>query len=120
MHPQFSVNGRGGTITNSEGGVNEKGTHDKPARWVDYSGTVEGVTEGLTIFSTAENDYPHRWLVRDYGTFGPRRVDAKSGKLFTLDSGKSIKQHVGILVHSGDVDAGHVKKRYQQYIDGKL
>ena len=38
MHPQFSVD-HGGRITNSEGGVNQKGTCSKEAHWVDYSNT---------------------------------------------------------------------------------
>ena len=119
MNPQFSVD-KGGTITNSEGGINQEGTHDKPARWVDYSNTIDGVTEGLAVFSAPENEYPHRWLTRDYGTFGPRRVDTKSGTKFVLKKGESLKQHVGILVHSGDVATGRVKQRYQQFIEGKL
>ena len=72
IDPTFSVAG-GGTITNSEGGTNQKGTHDQVARWVDYSGTVDGETAGLAVFSHPDNPHPHRWLTRDYGTFGPRR-----------------------------------------------
>lgn len=109
-----------GLITNSEGGTHEKGTHDRPAHWVDYSNTVDGVTEGLAILDAPGTAYPHRWLTREYGCFGPRRVDAKSGKPFTLKQGESLKQRVGILVHSGDVNTGRVKERYQQYAEGKL
>ena len=119
MHPQFSVK-QGGKLINSEGGVNEAGTHGKVARWCDYSNTVEGKTEGLAIFSHSENDYPHRWLTRDYGTFGPRRIDARSGKRFTLKKGESLNRRVGILVHSGDVKEGKVAERYEQYIKGQL
>ena len=49
MSRAFSVDKGHGTMTNSEGGVNEKATHDKPARWVDYLNTVGGVAEGLAI-----------------------------------------------------------------------
>jgi hypothetical protein len=115
MHPQFSVD-KGGRITNSEGGINQKGTNHQVARWVDYSNQVEGVAEGLAIFSAPDNEHPHRWLTRDYGTFGPRRVDAQSGTHFTLKKGESLKQCVAILVHSGDVSGGRVKERYQQYV----
>lgn len=117
--PAFSVQ-KGGTITNSEGGVNQKGTDNQVARWVDYSNTVNGQTEGLTIFSHPDNPYPHRWLTRDYGTFGPRRPDAKSGKKFTLKKGETISQRVGILVHRGDVKTGLVAERFQQYVAGQL
>ena len=47
MHSKFDVKTGGGTITNSAGGVNEQGTHEKRALWVDCSNRVDGVTEGL-------------------------------------------------------------------------
>ena len=119
VNRRFSVEG-GGTITNSEGGINQAGTHDKIARWVDYSNTVDGTTEGIAIFSHPSNGYPHKWLTRDYGCFGPRRPDERSGKPFTLKKGETISQRVGVLVHTGDVKDGAVAERYQRYVDGKL
>ncbi len=119
MNTKFSVD-NGGTITNSEGGVNQEGTHGKEAHWVDYSNTLDGLAEGLAIFSHPSNGYPHKWLTRDYGCFGPRRVDERSGKPFTLKKGESISQRVGVLVHSGGVQKGKVAKRYNQYADGDL
>jgi hypothetical protein len=120
MHPQFNVKDGGGTIRNSEGGTNQKETNGKPARWVDYYNTIDGQTEGLAFFSHPDNPYPHKWLTRDYGTFGPRRVDARSGEKFTLEKGESIKQHVGILVHRGDTETAEIAKRYEQYVKGEL
>jgi len=119
MNKQFSVEG-GGTITNSEGGVNQKGTNGKEARWIDYSNTVDDETAGLAIFSHPDNPQPHQWLTRDYGTFGPRRPNATSGKPFTLAKGKSITQRVGIFVHQGDVKSGLVAKAFDAYIKGKF
>jgi hypothetical protein len=120
MHPKFDVKLGGGTITNSAGGVNEKGTHQQRAHWIDCSNRVEGVTEGVAVFAAADGGEPPLWLVRDYGTFGPRRRDAQSGVPFTLKKGESLKQHVGILVHAGDVKTGRVAERYQQFIAGKF
>jgi hypothetical protein len=119
MHPQFSVD-KGGTLVNSEGGLKQAGTHGKPAHWVDYSNTIEGVTEGLAVLSHPSNGYPHTWLTRDYGTFGPRRVDERNGRRFVLKQGETLTQRVGLLVHKGDVKAGQVAERYQQWLDGKL
>ena len=117
MHNQFSVD-KGGTITNSEGRTQRKGNAQSAGPWVDYSCTVDGVTEGLALL--APDKEPPRFFTRDYGTFGPRRPDAQSGKPFTLKKGESLKQRTGILVHSGDAGTGRVQERYQQYIDGKL
>ena len=119
IHPQFSGD-QGGKLINSEGGVGQKGTHNQPAHWIDYSNTVEGQAEGLTIFSHSDNPYPHRWLTREYGTFGPRRADDRNGKPFTVKKGETLQQRVGILVHTGDVQSGRVAERYQLYLDGKL
>ncbi|MFP4055387.1 MAG: DUF6807 family protein [Candidatus Brocadiia bacterium] len=119
MHPEFSVK-QGGTLVNSEGGKNQKGTHNKVADWCDYSNTVDGTTEGLALFSHPENDRPHRWLTRDYGCFGPRRIDARSGKPFTLERGQSLARRVGVLVHKGDVAGGRVAERYRAYAEGDL
>jgi hypothetical protein len=62
----------------------------------------------------------HQWLTREYGTFGPRRENARSGKEFTLKKDRSMIQRVGVLVHRGDVKSGRVAERYQLYAVGEL
>lgn len=115
MHPQFSGE-EGGTITNDQGNTSQKGTHEQYAKWVDYSNSIDGVTEGLAVLSHPSNG-KHKWLTREYGTFGPRRKDELSGTKFTLKKGDSISGRVGILVHSGDVKAGRVAERFEQYLE---
>ena len=117
MHPRFSGES-GGRITADNGATGQENTNMKVARWIDYSNTVGGITEGLAVFQYPDGQ-DHRWLTREYGIFGPRRPDEQSGKPFKLLKGESITQRVGILVHSGDVKAGRVSQRYEQYIQGK-
>ena len=117
MHPQFSGE-QGGTITNDRGRKGQSGTNGELAQWVDYSNTVDGTTEGLTVF-VPPDDGPRAWLTREYGTFGPRRLDKFSGGRFMLKSSGSLSGRVGILVHRGDVESGRVAQRYQQYIESK-
>ena len=124
MHPVFSGK-QGGTITSSEGAVSQAKTNGqaadgKAAKWMDYSNTVEGQTEGLAIFSHPSGEHPHGWLTREYGCFGPRRADVKSGKKFTLKKGDTLRQRVGVFVHRGDVKTGGVAQRYRQYANGEL
>lgn len=138
MHPQFTVDGGKvpfkatkdkaapaakpagtGRITNSEGKIDGKDTCMQPARWVDYSGTVDGLTEGMAVFANPKGP-PPKFFTRDYGTFGPRRPDERSGKPFVLKKGESLTQRVGVLVHRGDVKEGRVAERYQQFAEGKL
>lgn len=118
MHSQFS-GAKGGIITNDQGATREAGTHGKVARWVDYSNTVDGTTEGLAVFIYPDGE-EHRWLTREYGTFGPRRAAKYNGKPFTLAPGESLEGRVGILVHRGDVKEGRVAERYQAYVGGEL
>jgi hypothetical protein len=118
INPIFSGD-QGGTITSDTGATGQEATNNKVAQWIDYSNTIEGVTEGLTVFQWPDGK-DHRWLTREYGTFGPRRADDQSGKKFTLKKGQSISQRIGILVHKGDVKSGKSAERYEQFIAGKL
>jgi hypothetical protein len=117
MHPRFSGE-NGGRLVADDGATGEANTNMKTARWIDYTNTVEGVTEGLAVFQFPDGK-EHRWLTREYGIFGPRRSDEESGRPFMLEKGESIIQRVGILVHSGDVKAGRIAERYKQYIESK-
>ena len=108
----------GGKIVTSTGATGEKATNLQPALWLDYSNTVEGETAGVAVFQWPDGR-EHRWLTREYGTFGPRRPDEQSGVPFTLKKGSSLSQRVGVLVHRGDVTGGRVAGRYRQYIEGR-
>jgi hypothetical protein len=119
IDPPFTP-AKGGILLNSEGGKGQKETHGKTARWVDYSNTIDGATEGLALFTHPEMGPPPKWLTRDYGTFGPRRPDAKSGKPFVLKQGGTIRQRAGVLVHRGDATGGKVEERYRRYAEGKF
>lgn len=119
LNDDFNAKG-GGVLVNSEGQTGQTNTNMKVARWVDFSRADRDQPEGLAMFSHPANEHPHAWLTRDYGCIGPRRVDAKSGKPFTLKRGESIFTRVGVLIHKGDVNSGRVAGRYQAYADGKL
>jgi hypothetical protein len=116
LDPAFSGQ-HGGVLTSDTGATGEKATNMRPARWMDYSNTVAGVTEGVAIFQWP-GGLEHRWLTREYGTFGPRRPDERSGKPFTVKRGESISQRVGVLVHEGDVRTGRVTERYERFVRG--
>jgi hypothetical protein len=118
INKDFSVEG-GGTLLSSTGAKGQKETHDKPALWIDYSNAVSGETEGLAMFAFPQDGKPPLWLTRDYGTFGPRRINAQSGKPFTLKPGESLEQRAGVLVHRGDAKAGKVAERYEAFAKGK-
>jgi hypothetical protein len=118
MHPDFSEE-NGGTIASDSRAIGEKATDMKTAKWIDYSNTIEGVTEGLAVFQWPDG-YSHKWLTREYGCFGPRRPELKNGNPFTLIKGDSLFQRVGIYVHRGDVKSGKVERIYKDYSNGKF
>ena len=67
------VHDGGGTIRNSEGGVNEAGVFWKPARWCDYSGRIQtgaerrgGDREPTTAFEWTRPLLRHRTQAHRY------------------------------------------------------
>lgn len=65
----------GGTMFNSEGGINAEGTYGRTAKWCGYFGRRKqnlDVTEGIVIMNHPENfggNCP--WFTRDYGHLSP-------------------------------------------------
>lgn len=107
----------GGKITSDTGASGQEATNMRPALWIDYSNTVDGATEGVAVFQRPDGR-EHRWLTREYGCFGPRRPDDRSGKPFTLKTGDALTQRAAVLVHKGDVASGRVRERYAKYVKG--
>ncbi len=107
----------GGRITSDSGATGQEATNMKPALWIDCSNTVDGETAGVAVFQFPDGK-EHRWLTREYGCFGPRRPDDRSGRPFTLRRGESLSQRAGVLVHRGDVAGGKVGERYGKYVRG--
>jgi hypothetical protein len=118
MHPSFSGEG-GGTLITDAGVTGQETTDMQVALWIDYFNTIDGQTEGVAVFQWPDGK-DHRWLTREYGCFGPRRPDARSGIPFTLKEGASLQQRVGVLVHRGDVGSGRVASRYRRYVSGSV
>ncbi|MCB1125958.1 MAG: PmoA family protein, partial [Verrucomicrobiae bacterium] len=114
-----------GHIVNSEG-VTDGATWGKRAKWVDYTGPVEGQTVGVAIFDHPGNPrHPTWWHVRYYGLFGANpfgihdfeRKPAGTGD-YTIPSGESRTWHYRIVLHAGDTDAAGVAKLYDAYATG--
>ena len=74
----------------------------------------------MALFSHSRNEYPHKWLTRDYGTFGPRRPDAQSGKPFTLAKGQTLETPRRRARPQRRRAIRPGRQRYAAYIAGKL
>ena len=62
---------QGGKMVNSEGAIGEKDVWGKPAKWVDYSGEVNGQHVGIVIFANPAEPslssplaFPRLWAFR--------------------------------------------------------
>ena len=114
MAKTIGVHDGGGTIRNSEGGVNEEGVFWKPARWVDYSGQItKEAREGVTLLDHPINpNHPTVFHVRNDGwmgsalTFeGPR----------TIEPGAPLKLRYGLWVHAGIALPEEIEKQFDAF-----
>ncbi len=112
-----------GRIVNSEG-VQDGATWGKRAKWVDYSGTVDGRVVGVAIFDHPSNpQHPTWWHVRDYGLFAANpygvhdfeKKPAGTGDV-VIPEGQSLTYRYRLYFHAGDEKAGGVAERYAEFV----
>jgi len=106
----------GGRIVNSEGGVNERGTMHKRARWLDYCGKRDdGSWVGIAYFPHPDNrDYPPYWFVRDWGWFAPNHT--LWGDPITVTPDKPFTVRCRLLVHCGATEDARIQERFKEYL----
>lgn len=110
--PSMALKGGKGHILNSEGDTDDK-AWGKRARWVDYTGEVDGKVVGITMFDSPANfGYPTYWHARDYGLMA---ANPFGGKAFTGDAKNESPMELVYtasksftyitLIHDGALDA---------------
>lgn len=115
MRRSIGVHDGGGTIRNSEGGVDEKECFRKRCRWVDYSGPVKnGVIEGVTLFDHPINPgHPVAFHVRDDGWMG---ACLSLGKPIVIQKGGSLSLSYGLWIHSGQVSSSVIDTTWKSFV----
>jgi hypothetical protein len=110
----IGVKDGGGTIRNSEGGVDEAGCFRKRARWVDYAGPVTNqAQEGVTLFDHPSNfGHPAHFHVRDDGWMGAALT---FGGSLTLEPGQTTRLQYGLYVHRGVPDPSVLEERWRNF-----
>lgn len=116
--PELSVSS-GGTLVNAQGNTSETGTYGVESPWCDYSGTRDGVTEGIAILQHPDNRwYPSKWFTRDYGFFSPTPMYWLENDRLELPKGETLTLRYRVVVHSGNAKeagiAGHFAKYEQE------
>ena len=104
----------GGTIRNSEGGVDEAGCFRLPARWVDYSGPITAeASEGITLFDHPQNPHhPAIFHVRNDGWMGAALTFPGA---LVIEPGHPLRLRYGLYVHAGIPPAGALQKRWETF-----
>jgi hypothetical protein len=113
----------GGKIVNSEGKTDDA-TWGQPARWVDYTGPVDGETVGIAMLTHPSSFRPTpRWHVRGYGLFaanpfGQRdfpNPDAAEQGPFTLKKGESLTLRYRVVLHKGATDRMLLEQAFKEF-----
>jgi hypothetical protein len=113
-----------GLIRNSFGGEGEVECWGKRSFWCDYSGEIEGIRCGISVFDWPYNlRYPTYWHVRDYGLFSANFFglsdfynDKKISGTYILPYKEELKLFYRIYIHSGDCEEANIKEKYLNYI----
>src|SRR5688572_25215814 len=116
MAKTIGVNDGGGTIRNSEGGVNETQVLWKRAKWVDYSGPIApNKTEGITLMDHPQNpNHPTFFHVRNDGWMGTSLTyDAPR----TIEKAKPLRLRYGLHVHAEAPSIRDLEHRWREFTE---
>jgi hypothetical protein len=114
---------QGGRIVNSEGQENDN-AWGMPARWVDYTGPVDGETVGIAIMSHPSSFRPKtRWHVRGYGLFAANpfghrdfpKPDLSAQGAVTIPKGDELKLRYRVLLHKGGTDKNELEEVFDEF-----
>ncbi len=114
MSKTIGVNDGGGTIRNSEGGVDEAGCFRKPARWVDYSGPITPTaSEGITLMDHPSNaHHPVPFHVRNDGWMGAALT---FGGELKIQPGEPLRLRYALYIHAGLPAAAELDARWKEF-----
>ena len=105
----------GGTLTNAEGKINERGTYKQRSAWVDCSGRLGRLECGIAVFDHPGNpDHPTQWFTRDYGPLSPNHGFFQEDPIVITPT-EPLRLRYRIYTHSGDAVQGRIAEAWDAY-----
>ncbi len=124
LQPKDSNGSKGakGRLVNSEG-LADGAVWGKRARWVDYSGVIDGHPLGVAMLDHPANlRHPTWWHAREYGLSGanPFGIHDFTGEPegtgnHTILSGEKLVLRYLVVFHQGDADAAGIDRRWKSW-----
>ncbi len=112
---------QGGTIVNDQGQKDEA-AWAQPARWVDYSGPVEGEVAGISVLEHPSSfGHPCRWHVRTYGLFAANPfgvfhfVGGDKTEGHTLKAGDRLHFYYRVILHNGPAQPDQIQRQWDTF-----
>lgn len=106
----------GGTLTNAEGKINERGTYKQRSVWMDCSGKLGRQSCGIAVFDHPGNpEHPTPWFTRDYGPFSPNYGFFQEDPIVIAPE-KPLRLRYRVYTHSGNVEEGNVAEAWNDYL----
>lgn len=113
----------GGHVISSDGSTGTQDCWGRTFAWIDYFGTVDQRTVGVTLMDHPGNFRPSRYHVRDYGLFSLSPFGEHSytngtvaAQPVTVKAGESLRLHYGAYFHDGDTVSADVAAIYGQFL----
>lgn len=127
VHPNLRLDRRDGSPANGQAvnseGISGKEIWGKSAKWVDYSGVIDGENVGIAFFDhPASFGYPTHWHARDYGLFAANPfglshfVGKGSDGSHSVPKDGAVTFRYRIVFHAGNTEEANIESLYQQYV----
>jgi len=126
LNTPLTVKFGSGSMVNSEGGQNEKGTWGKQARWCMASGAADGKPASVTLMTAPDNFRPSWFHTRNYGLmvanpFGRKAMTGPEDAAVKPDAtvvkkGGEFQLTFGVWVADGAPTAAGAQDAYEKWL----